>query len=142
MIILKTFYIFKLNKGIDKLAKKTPYNIYLLFNTIYRYNKKDVLVAFNLFDELCIPINIEFFNKFIYDLLKNNDSYTKFKSIHMYHDYLNNEESKMVVKKSHIRIKSNKDNNIFINNINNLSNFFICDFKNDYYRVSGNSKVY
>ena len=122
------------------LAKKTPYNIYLLLNTIYRHNKKDILVAYHLFNEICMPINKYFFDEYIYDKLELDEYYTKFRYIHMYHDYLNNEESKMEVNNSYIKIKSNKENNIFINNILEINNLFICDFKNDYYLLSGIDK--
>jgi len=137
VIILKTFYIFKLNNNILSIAKSNSYNIYLLLNTIYRYNKKDIMIAFNLFDELCLPINYNFFNKYIYERLIKSESYTKFQSIHMFHDYINDEESKMIVKKSHIKIKSNKEKNVFIENIRSLKDLFICDFNNDFYLLTG-----
>ena len=133
---MKTFYIFKLNKKTLSIARKTPYNIYILLNTIYRQKRKELLKAYNLFDELCIPINNEFFNSYIYEKMKNNEYYTKFKSIHMYNDYLNDETSKMTINLSHIIIKSNKDKNIFINEIEELNDLFICDFKNNKYLIN------
>ena len=47
---------------------------------------------------------------------------------------------KMIINNSHILIRSNKIDNVFINNIIDLNNLFICDFKNDYYILSGVSK--
>jgi len=140
VIILRTFYVFKLKKNYTNIAASKPNNIYIMLKSIYSYKKKDIIVAFNLFDELCSPINIEFLNKYIYDKLKNNDSYTKFKNVHMFHDYFTDEESKMSVLKSHIKIKSTKENNIFINNISYLTNLFVCDFIFNKYNYFDNNK--
>lgn len=131
---MKTFYIFKLNKTTFSLAKKTPYNIYLLLNTIYRQDKSNLIKAFSLFNELCLPINNDFFNSYLYDKLKDNEYYTKYRSVHMYNNYLDDEVSKMVIGNSHIKIKSNKDSNVFLESINDLNNLFICDFNNEYYK--------
>ena len=133
MIILKTFYIFNLNKSTHILAKKNSYNIYLLLSTIYNQNKINIISAYNLFNEICNPINKEFYNVYLYDKLKDNEYYTKYRNVHMYNDYMSDEISKLVVMNSHIKIKSNKEDNIFITTIYDLDNLFICDFKNDYF---------
>ena len=39
----------------------------------------------------------------------------------------------MIIGKSHIRIKSNIDDNVFIINLRDLGNLFICDFEHSYY---------
>ena len=133
---MRTFYVFKLNKNYKNILKKEPYNIFILLNSIYSYKNKDILVAFDTFKEICIPINKEFFNKYFYEKLKQYEEYTKFKDVHMYHNYFTGEESKMTIGISHIKIKSNDENNIFLNNM--LEDLFICDFKNNFYKVSSN----
>lgn len=133
VIILKTFYIFNFKKSTHILAKKNPYHIYLLLLTIYNQNKINIISAYNLFDELCNPINKEFYNIYLFDKLKDNEYYTKYRNIHMYNDYMNDEISKLTIMNTHIKIKSNKEDNIFITTIYDLDNLFICDFKNDYY---------
>lgn len=128
---MKTFYVFKLNKNYSVVAKNHPENIYILLNSIYTYKNGEVIVAFDLFNEICIPINKEFFNMYFYNKLKHSDEYTKFRNTHMYNNYLTGEVSKMEVNTSHIKIKSNINENIFILNL--LDNLFICDFKTKYY---------
>lgn len=136
VIVLKTFYVFKLNKNYSIVSKRHPENIYILLNSIYRYKKGDIQVAFDLFNEICISINSDFFNKYFFDKFNSFDEYTKFKNIHMYNNYLSGEVSKMVVNRCYIFIKSNIDNNIFIDNLTN--DMFICDFKNKYYKSIDN----
>lgn len=129
---MKTFYLFKINKYYINIAKKTPNNMFILLNSIYRHKKSDINTAFDLFNEICLPINTDFFNDYIFKKLKIHEEYTKFKSTHMYYNYFTDEVSKMVVGKSHIRIKSNISDNIFIINLSDLGNLFICDFDNNY----------
>ena len=131
VIILKTFYVFKLNKNYNLVAKRNPENIYILLNSIYTYKKGDIIVAFDLFNEVCNSINKDFFNKYFYEKLNIYDEYTKYRNVHMYNNYLTGEVSKMEVSISHIKIKSNISDNIFILNL--LDNLFMCDFKNGYY---------
>ena len=99
------------------------------------------MIAYDLFSELCIPINKCFFDRYVYDKLEGDEYYTKFRYVHMYHDYFNDEESKMIINNSYILIKSNKVDNVFINNILDINNLFICDFKNNYCVLSGGNKV-
>lgn len=137
---MKTFYIFKINRNYISIGLNNSLNLYLLLKSIYEYKDKDILVAFNLFNELCLPINIDFFNKYIYDRLKSDDLYTKFKNTHMYHNYFSGEESKMIIYKSHVRIKTNEDNNTFLCNLKDLTELFVCDFINDYYKYYNGNK--
>lgn len=138
VIILKTFYIFKLNKTYSDIAKKKPFNIYALLNSIYTYKSGSIQVAFDLFKEICIPINKEFFNEYYYSKLKILEEYTKFKNTHMYNNFLSGETSKMIINTSHILIKSNISDNVFILNL--IDNLFICDFKNSYYKYSSSKE--
>ena len=142
MIILRTFYLFKLNDSYKSIAKRNTESIYLLFKSIYDYDKKDLLIAFDLFNEICIPINIEFINSYIFNKLKNDENYTKYRSIHMYNNYLTNEVSKMNVLKSHIKIKSNFYDNIFTNNIREIIDIFVCDFITDSYMYTSSNKLF
>lgn len=136
MIILKTFYLFKLNKTYNTIVKTKPFNIYCLLNSIYSYKSGDINIAFDLFKEVCAPINKEFFNEYYFNKLKSLEEYTKFQNIHMYNNYLSGEVSKMTVNNSHLLIKSNINDNIFISNI--TDNLFICNFNDSEYKYLTN----
>ena len=138
---MKTFYLFKISENYINIAKKTPENIYVLLSSIYRQNKRNIDIAFNLFNEICLPINNEFFNDYIYKKLKSNEEYTKFKNTHMYNNYFTDEVSKMIIRISNIKIKSNIKENIFIINLSDLGNLFICDFENNYYDYFLNKEI-
>ncbi len=137
---MRTFYIFKINKKFIAVARNMPENIYTLLNSIYTYKSKDIVVAFDLFNEICLPINMEFFNKYIYDKLKNDEDYTKFINTHMYHNYFSGEESKLIIYKSHMRIKSNEENNVFLCNLKEITDLFVCDFIHNHYNFFTKTK--
>jgi len=140
VIILKTFYIFKINKNYLSLSKTTPENMFVLFKSINNHKKEDIIVAYDLLKEISLPINRDFFNEYIYMKLRYNESYTKYKNVHMYNDYLNGETSKMNVNNSHIKIKSNKEDNVFVSNLIDIDNLFLCDFNRDYYKYLTNKE--
>ena len=58
----------------------------------------------------------------------------------MYHNYFSGEESKMIIYKSYIRIKSNELDNVFLCNLKDLTDLFVCDFINEYYNYFSKSK--
>lgn len=136
---MKTFYLFKLNRNYHKVAKTKPFNIYCLLNSIYTYRSRNIKIPYNLFKEICLPINKDFFNDYYYNSFSVLEEYTKFKNIHMYNNYLTGEVSKLVVNNSHLKIKSNIDENIFILNI--TDNMFICNFKDSQYKYLKNKTV-
>ena len=100
---MKTFYIFKINSEYNK-TKST--DLYIVFKTIFKQNKKNINMAFNTYNNIVSSINKDFFNKYIYELLYKEESYTKFKNIHMYNNYLTGEVSKMVINNTYILVKS------------------------------------
>ena len=139
---MKTFFVFKLNREFNKIARKSSENVYTLLKTLYTHDKKDYLIAYNLFDEMCMNINKGFFDLYLYERLQNDDSYTKFNYVHMYYDYIKGESSKITINNCYMKIKSNIERNIFIDILDEIDNLFICDFKNDYYVLSGdNNKI-
>ena len=139
---MKTLYLFKLNDNYSLIANNKPSSIYILFKSIYSYDKKDIEIAFDLFNDICLPINIEFIDTFIFNKLKIDENYTKYRNIHMYNNYLTNEVSKMNILKSHIKIKSNIYDNIFINNLKEITELFVCDFMYDrYYKIKDKNYI-
>ena len=73
----------------------------------------------------------------IFNLKLSNSGYTLFKNRHKYINYFTKEESELIVKYNYMLLISNKENNIFLDEIKKISDLFICDFNTtDYYFVS------
>lgn len=130
---MRTFYIFKLNNKFKNIAKKNPESIYTLFSSIYNTNYHNINAAFNLFGDMCIPINSEFLNNYIYNVMEELDGYTKFKNIHLYNNYFSDETSKLEINNTYLLIKSNKKENIFYEKLFKFDGLFLCNFKNNFY---------
>lgn len=134
---MRTFYIFKINKEFKVITKDKPYNLYLALDNIHNMNSKDLKLAYKLFDEICDVNTKSNINNSIFNELKENDSYTKFNNNHIIYDYYTRENSKLIINKSYIKLKSTSNNPTFFNILKNFPNLFVIDFNSkDYFWLS------
>ncbi len=130
---MRTFYIFKISKEMQILLKSSPYNLFKSLEDIYYLDKADIGIGKDLLDQLVVPIDKERYNKLIYDLNKDNDFYMKTGDTHKVINKYRKEETVIIVKNSHILLKTN----IINKNIKKflpITMAFACDFQNkDYF---------
>ena len=82
-------------------------------------------------------INKDKYNNFIKKENNSNENYMCNNYTHTINDFYSDETTKMIINKSHIKIKSNKNNPSFFYNIKNIKNLFVCDFNNhDYFLLN------
>ncbi len=133
---MRTFHIFKINREFTRLTRHVPYNLYMALNGIYKSSVKDVYAAYSLFDsmnEIFKKDEIKTILKDMYSL----DGYQNYGSVHTYHDYYNNESSKLIVHSSYLVLKTNKATSSFFKKLMMIPNLFVCDFENsDYFWLS------
>ena len=131
---MRIYYIFLIKKEIYEVTKNKPENLYKLLESIYLLNNDDVVLGFKMFDKVCNTIPKKNFNKLIKDTYIENLTYTGFNNTHMINDFLNNENTKLIINNSHIKIKSNTLYPTFFKTIENIPYLFVCDFINmDYF---------
>ena len=132
---MRTFYIFKIKKYYAVLTKKNPYHLYKTMENIYHLKPEELMYKINVFDNLKENFNKEYLNNNIYELYKDKHTYTKFQNIHMINDYYTDEQSKLIVNKTYLLIKTTKEYPSFLKVLENIKdNIFVCDFKNkDYF---------
>ena len=134
---MRTFYVFKINKEFKILTKKNPYNLFYALNNIKSMSKEEVNLASKLFNELCDTYKSKNLNKELFDSLKETDYYTKFNNNHIINNYYTDENSKLTVKNTYLKIKSSKNKPLFFNILKNLPNLFVIDFDSkDYFWLS------
>ena len=134
---MRTFYIFKINKEFKIITKDKPYNLYLALDNIYRMDAKDINLAYTLFDQICDVSKTVNINSSIFNELKDNDTYTKFNNSHLIYDYYSQENSKLTINTSYIKLKSTSNNPIFFKTLKNIPNLFVVDFgSKDYFWLS------
>ena len=130
---MRTFYIFKINNEMSVLLKNSPYNLFRSLEGIYYLDRANISVGKDLLDNLIVPIDKLKYNKLVYDKNKDNDFYMKVGDNHRIINKYRKEDTSIVVKNSHILLKTNiinKDIRKFLP----LSGLFACDFENkDYF---------
>ena len=130
---MRTFYIFKISKEMSVLLKDVPYNLYRSLEGIYLLDKANASYGKELLDNLIVPIDKLKYNKLIYDKNKDNDFYMKVGDNHKILNKYRKEETNIIVKNSHILLKTNiisKDLKKYLP----LNELFACDFENkDYF---------
>ena len=125
---MRTFYIFKINDTFATLTKNCPYNLFKSMEQIYYTQKNDISVAFNIYEQIVLPIDKIQTNLDIFISYKDSDHYTKFKNTHMINNFYSDEQTKMIVNSSFILLKSTKSSPSFFSILKNIKNSFSCDF--------------
>lgn len=131
--IMRTFYIFNINKETAILAKDSPYMLFKSLESIYNGNKKDLYMATSLYEQLACKIDKDSLNKSILASFKNNQHYMFNSNHHSYYNKYLDETCNVVVKNSYIICNCN---NAKLNLLKALgsNNLFACDFENkDYF---------
>ena len=110
---MRTFYIFKINKEFKTITRNQPYNLYLALDNIHSMNEDNVKLAYKLFDQICDIPNSKEINLFVFNEFKNSDSYIKFNNNHIINNYYTTENSKLIVHRTYIKLKSTINNPTF-----------------------------
>lgn len=115
------------------LLRNNPYNLFRSLEDIYLLDKTSIGIGKDLLDQIIIPIDKLSYNKKIYELNKNNDFYMKVGDTHKVVNKYRKEETTIVVKNSHILLKTNIINRD-IKKFLPITDAFACDFQNkDYF---------
>ncbi|MEG2457741.1 MAG: hypothetical protein RSB41_02495 [Bacilli bacterium] len=130
---MRMYYAFSIRKDIYEQTKDNPKKLYHILESIYMMKSEDVVLGFKLFMRTAEEINKESINKVLNEINSDNINYTSFNNTHTINDFLRDENTKITVCSSHIKIKSNKDIPNILNDIKNIQNLFICDFINSDY---------
>lgn len=134
---MRIYYLFFIRKEFLKITKEKPENLYKILESIYLMKREEIKLGFNVFNKVCLGVDYKNINKLIYDINKHNLSYTCFTNTHLINDFFSNETTKLIVNKSHIKVKSNMHYPSLFNNIKNYPNLFVCDFINgDYFYLN------
>ena len=135
---MRTFYIFKINKNFYSLYKENPTSLYNILKQISTLMKNDINYAYSIFNQIAEPIDKNTLDRKIFIDLHNLMPYNKKEDIHIYSNMYLDEETKMEIKDTYIRIDSNKDIAYFLRVLDKYNDeFFVCDFKNkDYFYLS------
>ena len=127
---MRTFFIFKIKRELTILMKETPYNLYKTIEDLYYLDSLNTGVSFKIYQSLFDRIDVQYINKKIINLFKDNHFYNYYNNIHYIDNKYKPENSILKVYKSHIILKSNCIKPSFLINYLNTDNLFVCDFNN------------
>lgn len=131
---MRIFYLFKIKRNVLKDYKNNYEELYKTLDYIHTLNEKDINLGYRIFNSLIVPIKKDEFNNYIKENNIGNDNYICFNYTHTINDFFYDESTKMIIKNTFIKIKSNKSFPLFFDNIKSFHNLFVCDFNNhDYF---------
>lgn len=129
---MRTFYVFKINDMFQTFYNDKSNILYKIFKDIYDSDEKEIINSFRLFERITIPFNKRTFNNYILFKHKEDLYYTKNDNKHIINN--TDEVSKIIVNKTYLKIKSNRNINSFIKDIIDTNeSVFVIDFINDDY---------
>ena len=130
--IMRTYYMFKINKYFAYIYKKWPYKMYKIIEELYYTKDYDMLSSYRYYKRFAIEFDKKIVNDYIYSINKTNKLYYRDNSTHI----LNNDNyNKLVISNSCLILRTDDMYSLFLQDISNYTdNIFICDFKNkDYF---------
>ncbi len=131
---MRIYYIFKISEELIPIVKNNPNKLYETLESIYMINEDNLNLGVSLYQKLIKRIKKDEVNMLLKDIYRDNINYTNHLNIHTYNDYLRNEKTKIFINNSYIKIKTDVNFPIFLNDIKNIKNLFVCDFINiDYF---------
>ena len=129
---MRTFYMFKINPEYSKLTELIPYNLYstmmgmkLLEESDKDFITKQYRTLTGAFDN-----NLD---EILFKKMSVLDGYMLNGNIHIYNNYYSDENSRLMISKTFIVLKTNVPNSIFFSFLNQIPDLFIIDFEHQDY---------
>ena len=134
---MREFYLCEIKDNIRKNFKNNYEELFSLLESIHYLKSEDIILGYNIFNNLVVPIKKDEYNNYIKDNNLDNESYICYNYTHTINDFYFNESTKMTINNSHIKIKTNKNIPSFFYNLRNFKNLFVCDFNHHDYFILG-----
>ena len=130
---MRHFYIFNINKELVNLTKINPSTLFNTFNDLSRVSDSDLINAINIYDSITKPINKSVISKKIFENYIADTNYSKYMYTHTYNNYFDQENSKLTINNTYIKLDTTSINSIFFNFLKKFNYLFVCDFDNNDY---------
>jgi len=131
---MKVYFIFDIKDEYINLYQNNENVLYNILKQIYYLEKEDVQYGFNLFNQLINKIEKELLDRFIFLKLHQSMPYSKRGSTHYMNNLYKDEISRLIVKKSYIKLEAEQPTSSFFKTLENYyKNYFVCDFENQNY---------
>ncbi len=135
---MKVYFIFDIKEEFMKLYMDNPRVLYGILKQIYYLDREEVSFGYNLFSQLTNQINKSEIDRKLFLKFHQDIPYSKKGNTHYINNLYKDEISRLIIKKSYIRLETEQNFSTFFSILKNFSNnFFVCDFDTlDYFFLS------
>lgn len=132
---MRVYFIFDIKEEFINLYRGNERILYNILKQIYYLEKEEVEYGYHLFKQLINPIDKTKIDRYLFLKLHQDIPYSKRNNIHYYNNLYKDEVSRLVVKKSYIKIETEQLSSSFFSYLITLNpRFFVCEFKyQDYF---------
>ena len=131
---MRVYFIFDIKLEFINLYYGNESILYSILKQVYKLDKYELDYGYNIFNQLTNKLYKNDIDKYLYIKLHKNMPYSKHNNIHIYNNLYKDEISKLIVKRSYIKIESENKFSSFLNILKNYKeSLFVCDFKNQNY---------
>ncbi len=140
---MKVYFIFDIKEQFISLYQNNYRVLYNILRQIYYLDKEEVNYAYTLFKQLINGIDKNMIDRDIFLKFHEDIPYSKRGNVHYINNLYRDEVSRLIVKRSYIRLETEQLNSSFFDILKKYSNnYFVCDFKNySYFFLSSNAKA-
>ena len=140
---MKVYFIFDIKEQFISLYQNNYRVLYNILRQIYYLDKEEVNYAYTLFKQLINGIDKNTIDRDIFLKFHRDIPYSKRGNVHYINNLYKDEVSRLIVKRSYIRLETEQLNSSFFDILKKYSNnYFVCDFKNySYFFLSSNAKI-
>lgn len=133
--MMRTYYIFNVNRYFAYMYKNKPFKMYKIFEEIYYSKSYESLSTYRDFSTVVNSFNKKMLNEYIYYEFRLKYGYSKQDNKH---NLNNSENSVLIINNYNIKLTTENNYSIFFKYLNNYNNnLFVCDFENmDYFWLS------
>lgn len=131
---MKVYFIFDVKDEFIKLYTGNERVLYGILKQIYYLDKEEVSFGYNLFSQLTNQINKNEIDRQLFLQFHQDVPYSKKGHTHYINNLYKDEVSRLIIKRSYIRLETEQNFSTFFSILKNFSNnFFVCDFASSNY---------
>ncbi len=137
---MKVYFIFDIKQEFISLYQDNQRVLYNILRQIYYLDREEVQYGYNLFQQLTKRIPKERIDRGIFVKFHLDIPYSKRGQVHYMNNLYRDEVSRLLVKKSYIRLEVEQNHSSFFSILRTYSsNYFVCEFqKQEYFFLGGN----
>ena len=131
---MRVYFIFSIKLEFINLYYNNKNILYSILKQIYYLDSNELKYGYNIFNQLINDIDKNDLDKFLYVKLHRNIQYYKRNNTNIYNKLYKDEVSKLIVKRSYIKLETENNYSSFFKYLKEYNNsLFVCDFKNQDY---------